>query len=232
MFRETLLESALSGRKLKRWPMALAFTGELLVGSLLVLLPLLSTGAISVSAHLPLVAPLRPIAVVNRTTGERISSRGQQPAAHNQIVAFDNNTNSLTWGSRHSSEDIPSEAYSFEGPVVLPNVPATCSSCLTPKPHQQAARPSVMSEGHLVNRIEPVYPKIAILTGIQGEVKLHAIIARDGSIESLSVVSGHPLLVRAAVDAVRQWRYRPYYLNGEPVEVETLITVNFKKTND
>jgi periplasmic protein TonB len=60
-------------------------------------------------------------------------------------------------------------------------------------------------------------------------VRLHAIIARDGTIQSLNVISGHPLLASAALDAVRQWRYRPYLLNGEAVEVETFITVNFRK---
>jgi protein TonB len=53
------------------------------------------------------------------------------------------------------------------------------------------------------------------------------VISREGRIENLQVISGHPLLVKAAIDAVRQWRYRPYFLNGEPVEVETQVTVNF-----
>ena len=55
---------------------------------------------------------------------------------------------------------------------------------------------------------------------------------REGTIENLQVVSGHPLLVRAAIEAVRQWRYRPYVLNGEPVEVETQVTVNFVLSGD
>jgi protein TonB len=88
---------------------------------------------------------------------------------------------------------------------------------------------SQLAEGQLVNRVEPVYPRIAAVSNIQGQVKLHAIIARDGRIQSLNAISGHPLLVRAALEAVEQWRYRPYVLNGEAVEVETLITVNFRK---
>ncbi len=88
---------------------------------------------------------------------------------------------------------------------------------------------SQLSEGQLLNRVEPLYPHIAAISGIQGQVKLHAIIGRDGKIQSLNAVSGHPLLVRAALEAVEQWRYRPYVLNGEAVEVETFITVNFKK---
>jgi protein TonB len=63
---------------------------------------------------------------------------------------------------------------------------------------------------------------------IQGAVLLEAVIAKDGSIENLHVISGHPMLSSAAVEAVKQWRYRPYTLNGQPVEVETQITVNFR----
>jgi TonB family protein len=88
---------------------------------------------------------------------------------------------------------------------------------------------SVSSEARLLVRVEPIYPHIAKITGIQGQVKLHAIIARDGTIQSLNAISGHPLLVHAALDAVGQWRYRPYVLNGEAVEVETFITVNFRR---
>ena len=65
------------------------------------------------------------------------------------------------------------------------------------------------------------------LRGIQGTVQLRAIVSRTGTIENLTVVSGHSMLVAAAVEAVKQWRYRPYMLNGEPIEVETEITVNF-----
>jgi TonB family protein len=101
------------------------------------------------------------------------------------------------------------------------------------KPNVKPAGPkrivSQLDEGQLVNRVEPVYPHIAAISGIQGQVKLHAIIGRDGRIQSLNAISGHPLLLRAALDAVEQWRYRPYMLNGERVEVETFITVNFKK---
>jgi protein TonB len=84
-----------------------------------------------------------------------------------------------------------------------------------------------MMQGLLVHRVEPPYPTLAKAARIQGEVKLQAIISKQGTIENLRVISGHPMLVKAAVDAVEQWRYRPYILNGEPIEVETQITVNF-----
>jgi len=80
----------------------------------------------------------------------------------------------------------------------------------------------------IVRQVTPVYPPLARQTRISGIVRLEAVISLNGSIESLQVMSGHPLLTRAALDAVRQWVYQPTLLNGEPVEVVTQIEVNFK----
>jgi periplasmic protein TonB len=96
-----------------------------------------------------------------------------------------------------------------------------------PAPIAPSMRVSHMMEGNLVHRVQPVYPPLAREARIQGSVVLHAVIDRAGKIENLQVISGHPLLVQAAMDAVRQWRYRPYILNEQPIEVETQITVNF-----
>jgi len=79
----------------------------------------------------------------------------------------------------------------------------------------------------IVNRVQPVYPPLARQTRISGTVRLHAIIGKDGTIQSLEVLSGHPLLQQAALDAVRQWRYQPTLLNGDPVDVDTTIDVIF-----
>ena len=97
-----------------------------------------------------------------------------------------------------------------------------------PRPPTQRLRVSQgVVEGLLVYQVKPAYPRLAVQTHTQGEVVLHAIIARDGTVASLQVVSGHALLALAAIDAVRRWRYKPYTLNGEPIEVETMITVRF-----
>src|SRR5271166_3897849 len=85
-----------------------------------------------------------------------------------------------------------------------------------------------VSEGMLIRRIQPTYPPLARQARIQGAVILEAIIGTDGSITNLHVVSGHPMLVSAAVEAVKQWKYRPYLLNGQPVEVQTQVQVNFR----
>ena len=87
-----------------------------------------------------------------------------------------------------------------------------------------------VSEGNLISQMKPPYPPMAKMARVQGAVVLQALISKQGTIQNLRVVSGHPMLVQAALDAVKQWRYRPYLLNGEPVEVETQITLNFSLT--
>lgn len=85
-----------------------------------------------------------------------------------------------------------------------------------------------VSQGLLIHKVMPVYPEAARTARIQGVVVLHAQISKDGKIEHLQVVSGPAMLQPAAIHAVRQWRYKPYVLNGQPVEVDTVISVNFK----
>jgi protein TonB len=97
-----------------------------------------------------------------------------------------------------------------------------------PKPAQSRIRQGgAVTAASLINRVQPNYPPLARQTRISGTVRLHAIISKDGTVQQLEVLSGHPLLVQAALDAVRQWRYRPTTLNGEPVEVDTTIDVIF-----
>ncbi len=85
----------------------------------------------------------------------------------------------------------------------------------------------IVKQPQLITYVKPVYPPLARQARIQGQVRISAILARDGSVTSMQLVSGHPLLVQAALDAVRLWRYRPTTLNGQPVEVAMSIDVNF-----
>jgi protein TonB len=99
-----------------------------------------------------------------------------------------------------------------------------------PPPPPAVAKPtrvSRMMDGLLIHRVQPDYPVIAKRAGIQGPVMISALISKEGTIENLRVLSGHPMLTSAAINAVKQWRYRPYILNGDPIEVDTQITVNF-----
>lgn len=94
------------------------------------------------------------------------------------------------------------------------------------------ARPVVMSGGVmsalLLHRVQPEYPIAARMIHLSGIVQLRATIGTDGAVKNIEVVSGNPILVRAAVEAVQQWRYQPTLLSGKPVEVETVITVQFQ----
>lgn len=102
-------------------------------------------------------------------------------------------------------------------PVVIPARPAPVKPLVV----------SHWAEGNLIYRVQPIYPTLARQARVQGTVELRAIISKAGTIENLVLVHGHPMLSAAAIEAVRQWRYRPYLLNDEPIEVETEITVNF-----
>jgi len=94
-------------------------------------------------------------------------------------------------------------------------------------PAQRVRVSQGVSQGLLIKRVQPKYPKKARKEGVQGTVVLHAIISKEGDITSLELVSGDPLLAPAAIEAVKQWKYKPYLLQGNPVAVDTQIVVNF-----
>ncbi len=98
-----------------------------------------------------------------------------------------------------------------------------------PKASSQTVKVSQgVSQGLLITKVPPVYPHQALQAGIQGAVLLEAHIAKDGSIASVKAISGDSQLARAAVDAVRQWKYKPYFLDGQPIDIQTQVTVNFR----
>ncbi len=107
---------------------------------------------------------------------------------------------------------------------IINSTPVAVPKVATP---QRVRVSAGVTEGLLIHKVQPTYPPLARSARIQGTVVLQAVIGKDGTIQNLRAVSGHPMLTPAAIDAVRQWRYKPYFLNGEPVEVDTQITVNF-----
>ena len=122
------------------------------------------------------------------------------------------------------------------GIPTLPGPP--CAGCIPivdtrpPEPLVPAKPqpPQRVFKGHLepamlIYRVDPLYPALARQMRLEGRVELRAVISTDGTIQSLQLVSGHPLLIQSAMDAVLQWRYRPTILNGSPVEIDTFITV-------
>ena len=126
------------------------------------------------------------------------------------------------------------EVFSGEGS----NSNSICPGCIPmpgregPTPPQTESQPkrlkmTQLDPALLIHRVEPVYPPLPRQMGRSGRVELRAIVATDGSIQSLQVVSGDLLFIQSALDAVQQWRYRPTILNGKPVEIDTFITVTY-----
>jgi periplasmic protein TonB len=109
----------------------------------------------------------------------------------------------------------PAPAQRVSQPAAAPSVP------------QRVSVTSTIEAAKLISQVRPAYPPLALQARIQGNVVLHAIISKEGGVSELRVLSGHPLLVNAALEAVRQWRYSPTLLSGQTVEVETTITVSF-----
>ncbi len=107
---------------------------------------------------------------------------------------------------------------------IISSTPVAVPKVATP---QRVRVSAGVTEGLLIHKVQPSYPPLARSARIQGQVVLQAVIGKDGTIQNLRAVSGHPMLTPSAIEAVKQWRYKPYFLNGEPVEVDTQITVNF-----
>jgi len=239
MFGDSLLETSWAQRSRRGWTTLTSFGIEAIVIGLLLLLPLLTT------VGLPSTRPI--------TTPVTVGLRGAQPAAprprtaHTTIVASNFHQGRLMMPTRiptsiPQAADEPSSPASepYDGPYIPgarvgdPNgLPSPIPGGNNPVPMPRPApvthpiRISSMLAGNLVHRVTPNYPYPAKISHVQGAVVLAAIISKAGTIEDLRVISGHPLLVGAAIEAVSQWRYKPYILNNEPVEVETQITVNF-----
>jgi protein TonB len=234
MFTESLCESSLDHHSRRSWTTLVSFGLQALAVSALLTLPFLSTQGLpplSFAAHL--MVPMREAAVQVQT--QQAQSQGAASIVPVLLVP-----------PSHIPKGIPKPDDSDAGPPNLSlenahgqSIGATIGIVnsignddvsvprLMPVPVAHAPRISVIMEGNLVHRVQPQYPPLAIQTHTQGSVVLSAVIGRDGSIENLQVVSGHPMLVPAAIDAVRQWHYHPYVLNGEPIEVNTQVTVNF-----
>jgi TonB family protein len=114
--------------------------------------------------------------------------------------------------------------YAFAALLVLITCTVVASSQVTPA---RARVSSTVMQDLLVTKVPPTYPPMARQARIQGTVILQVQLNKSGDVENIQLVSGHPVLAPAAVEAVKQWKYKPYLLNGEPIAVETTVTVNF-----
>ena len=231
MFQELVVSGAMPGKTHKRWTIAVSALAQSALWAILILVPLLYTEALPNGMLKTLiVAPPTPVAATPATPARNTRRRIiplkniTAPAFVPKHVDTEAGEPPIEYVDRESDNATASDAlidlFRSPGPPVPPVPPAK----------EDLRRISIggnVEAAALIDRVVPQYPEIAILTYVSGTVELRAIIARDGTVQELEYVSGPALLIKPAMDAVRQWRYRPTLLNGKPVEVETTIDVVF-----
>jgi protein TonB len=236
---DDLLESTNEKKKTnKGWSVILSAIVQVLILSVLILIPLIYTEALpKAMLSTLLVAPPPP-------------PPPPPPPVAQKVVAVKPVARLIQAGKLVQPRAIPKEVAVFKEEALPPDVITNTNQGgifggipgqgiggavlgAAPPPPPKAAAPTRIKQGgnvtaaSIITQTRPVYPPLARQARIQGSVVLHAIIDKDGKVAQLEVVSGHPLLVQAALDAVREWRYKPTLLNGDPVEVDTTITVTF-----
>jgi TonB family protein len=171
------------------------------------------TGSASKPAKAGPVASTKPFLPAEAEPAPMVVKGGKVPAEHKETPAAD--------------APAPSLAGMTPGAAPPPDLVAPTSNTATPVLQTLSISQGV-SQGLLYKKVAPTYPPTALRMRIEGAVELQATIAKTGEITNIKVLKGDPQLTKAASDAVRQWKYKPYLLNGEPVEIQTEITVNFR----
>lgn len=237
MFADSLLETSWAQRSRRSWTTVTSFGLQAVVIGVLISIPLLTTVGVPFARIVS-----TPIMMGRRDSGPTPNT-GHVRSAGIQIIPYtgrlmapgriptrvDRSGDLLPSGPDFGPRGPGDTGPSLRLPAAFP-LPISGTRPIMPVIAAPAVRPfrtSTMLQGSLIRRAEPVYPAIARAARIQGPVVLYAIISKDGTIENLRLISGRPMLVQAALAAVSQWRYKPYILNGEAIEVETQITVNF-----
>jgi protein TonB len=238
MFEDSLIESGHRFKTKRLSTTIFSFTLQFLLICILILIPLIYTDALPKTQLMTfLVAPPPPpppppppaVATVKvvKMQSELVSGQLRTPSKipkNIQMIREEEAPPDL--GSAGVPGGIPGGYGSSSGGVIggIVNSTAAIPKQVVP---QRIRVSSGVSTGLLIRKVTPNYPPLAKQARIQGAVVLQAEISKEGTIQNLQLISGHPMLAPAAIEAVRQWRYKPYLLNGEPVAVETQVVVNF-----
>src|SRR5271163_2433856 len=227
MFDDLVVSSANPKRTNNSWTVALSAIIQACLLGILILIPLIYTEALPktlLTTFLvpppPPPPPPPPAAAIQRIVKPvvRLIHNGQMMAP----TVIPKKVEMI------KEEELPPDVGSVGG--VLGGIIGGVGSNMPPPPKAAPARIRVggnVQAAKMVRQIMPVYPPIAKTAHISGTVTLHAVIGKDGTVQNLEYVSGPPLLMKSAMDAVKQWRYQPTQLNGDPVEVDTTISVVF-----
>lgn len=248
MFEQSLLDQV--GRTRRPWTVAVSFIFQCFLVGLLILVPLIYTDTLPKTQLMSfLVAPppppppppppaAAPVKVVKVIPRQFDAGRLMAPKSIPKQIAM------------IKEEELPDPSAAVgvvggvpggvpggtPGGVIGGIIGAAPVAAPPPPPKVEVQKPVTpqrirvggnVQAAKIISQPRPVYPPLAKQARIQGTVRFTAIIGRDGTIQNLQLISGHPLLVPAAQEAVKQWRYQPTLLNGEPVEVITQIDVNF-----
>jgi protein TonB len=241
MFEDSLIESGGRLSTKRGMTTTISFVFQMILIGILVLIPLLFTEALPKTQLMTfLVAPppppppppppaAAPVKIVKQVQTDIINGQLRTPTKIPQKVEM----------IKEDTAPPPTMSAGVIGGVpggvpggqmggviggIISSTPVAVPKVATP---QRVRVSQGVTQGLLVRRVQPMYPPLARQARIQGTVVLQAEISKEGTIQNLRLISGHPMLAPAAIEAVKQWRYKPYFLNGEPVEVETQITVNF-----
>ncbi len=239
MFADSLLDSTWADHSRRAWTTMASFAAEAAVAAVLLLLPLFCTKVLPQFQLVSrLVAPSPPPGPPNPRSARSSHQNTSNLSPDGRMVApLSVPLEIATVDESSAPPAVDDSGLGVLGSTgtspgrngVFDSIGSGLNTVVQPPPTPSTHPPRVsrMMEGNLIYRVQPQYPPLARQARIQGVVLLRATISREGKIENLQVVAGPPLLVKSAIDAVLQWRYRPYYLNNEPVEVETQVTVNF-----
>ena len=235
MFEDSLIESGGKLRTKRGATTTLSFVVQMGIIGFMVLLPLLFTEALpNLTASMSLVAPPPPppppppaeVHIVKQVQTDIVNGQLRTPTKIPKKVEMIKEEEAPPPMSAGVVGGVPGGVPGGSMGGVMGSIIST--SAAVPKVAVQRIRVSSgVTQGLVIKKVEPVYPPIAKTARVQGTVILAAVIGKDGTIQNLHVVSGHPLLTGAAMDAVKQWKYRPYILNGDPVEVDTQVEVHF-----
>jgi len=241
MFEDSLIESGGRLKTKRGWTSIVSFVLQVMIVGVMILIPLIFTEALPKGTTMfMLVAPpppppppppaAAPVKVVKQIQTDIVNGELRTPTKIPKKVQM------------IKEDEAPPPAMASAGVVggvpggvpggsmggvmgsILNSTPTVAPKIATP---QRVRVSSGVSTGMLVRKVPPAYPPLARQARIQGTVILQATISKEGAIENLQLISGHPMLAPAAIEAVKQWKYKPYLLNGEPVEVETQVQVNF-----
>ena len=243
MFEDSLIESGGKLKTKRGWTSLVSFALQVVIVGVMVLIPLIFTEALPKTQLMTfLVAPpppppppppaAAPVKIVHQVQTDMINGQLRTPTKIPQKVQMikEDEAPPPVMAATGVVGGVPGGVPGGSMGGVLGSIAsAGANVAALPKiaTPQRVRVSSGVSTGMLIRKVQPAYPPLARQARIQGQVVLQAEISKSGDIINLQLISGHPMLAPAAIEAVKQWKYKPYLLNGEPVEVETTVQVNF-----